>query len=79
MNNIADILSRKQFFDTLKVSEVEHFVNYVVSNSIPKTLQFHETRETTQNNQILTKVCNAIINNRWRFYKNNMRMIPYYV
>ena len=79
MNNIADILSRKPIFDTPKVSEAEHFVNYVVPNSIPKTLQFHEIRETTQNNQILTKVCNATINNRWRFYKNNMRMKPYHV
>ena len=35
MNNIADILSR--IFDTTKVNETENFVNYVVSNSIPKT------------------------------------------
>ena len=27
MNNIADILSRKLFFDTPKVNEAEHFVN----------------------------------------------------
>ena len=47
LNNIADILSRKPFFDTPKVNEAEHFVNYVVSNSIPKTLTFHEIREAT--------------------------------
>ena len=41
MNNIADILSRKPFFDTPKVNEAEHFVNYVVLNSAPKTLKFH--------------------------------------
>ena len=35
MNNIADILLRKPFFDTPKVNEAEHFVNYVVLNSIP--------------------------------------------
>ena len=39
---MADILSRKPFFGTSKVKEVEHFVNYVVSNSITKTLKFHE-------------------------------------
>ena len=42
LNNIADILSRKPFFDTPKVNKAEHFVNYVVSNLIPKTLTFHE-------------------------------------
>ena len=67
LTNIADILSRKPFFDTPKVNEAEHFVNYVVSNSIPKTLTFHEIREATQNDQILAKVCDAINNNRWRF------------
>ena len=40
LNNLADILSRKPFFDRSKVNEAEHFVNYVVSNSIPKTLIF---------------------------------------
>ena len=47
LTNIADILSRKPFFDTPKVNETEHFVNYVVSNSIPKTLTFYEIREGT--------------------------------
>ena len=28
INNIADILLRKSFFDTHKVNEAEHFVNY---------------------------------------------------
>ena len=37
MNNISDILSRKPFFDTPKANEAEHFVNYVASNSLPKT------------------------------------------
>ena len=63
MNNIADILSR--IFDTTKVNETENFVNYVVSNSIPKTQKFHEIREAAQNDQmILTKVGDAINNNR---------------
>ena len=35
--SIADILSRKPFFDTPKVNEAKHFVNYVVSDSKPKT------------------------------------------
>ena len=48
MNNIPDILSRESFFGTPKVNEAEHFVNYVVSNSIRKTLKFHEIQETTQ-------------------------------
>ena len=47
LNNIADVLSRKPFFDTTKINEAEHFVNYTVSNSIPKTLTFHEIREAT--------------------------------
>ena len=38
INNTADILSRAPFFDTPKVNEAEHFVNYIVSNSKPKTL-----------------------------------------
>ena len=42
LNNIADILSRKTFFDTPKSNEDEHFVNYVVSNLTPKKLAFHE-------------------------------------
>ena len=63
MNNIADILSRKPFFDTSKVNGAKHFVNYVISNSIPKTLKFHEIRETTQSDQIQTKVRDAINNN----------------
>ena len=62
MNNIA-ILSRKPFFDTPRVNAAEHFVNYVVSNSVPKALKFHEIREATQNNQILIKICGAINNN----------------
>ena len=41
MNNIADILSRKPFFDKPKVNEAEHFVNYITSNFITKTLKFH--------------------------------------
>ena len=45
----------------------------------PKTLKFHEIREATQNDQIFTKVCDAAINNRWRFYKNNIHMKCYYV
>ena len=64
MKNIADILSRKPSFDTPKVNEAEHFVNYVVSNSLPTTLKL---------------VCDVINNNRWRFYKNNIHMKPYYV
>ena len=67
LNNAADILSRKPFFDTPKVNEAEYFVNYVVSNLIPKTLTCHEIREAIQNDQILAKVCDAINNNRWRF------------
>ena len=69
MNNIADILSRKLFFGTPKVNEAEHFVNNVVSNSVPKTLKFHEIREATQNDEILLKVCDTINNNRWSFIK----------
>ena len=61
LNNIGDILSRKPFFDTAKVNEAEYFVNYVAS--IPKTLTFHEIRQATQNDQILSKVCDAINNN----------------
>ena len=64
LNNIADVLSRKPFFDTPKINEAEYFVNYAVSNSIPKTLTFHEIREATQNDQIFAKVCDAINNNR---------------
>ena len=64
LNNIADILSRRPFFVTLKLNEAEHFVNYVVSKSIRKTLTFHEIREATQNDQILVKVCDAINNIR---------------
>ena len=79
LNNIADILSGKPFFDTPTVNEAEHFVNYVVSNSMPKTLTFHEIREATQNNHILGKVCDAINNNRWRFYENDIHVKPYYV
>ena len=74
LTNIADILSRKPFFDTPKVNEAEHFVNYVVSNSISKTLTFHEIREATQNDQILAKVCDVINSNRWRFYKNDIHI-----
>ena len=79
LNNIADILSRKPFFDIPKVNETEHFVNYVVSNSTPKTLTYHEIREATQNEQILAKVCDAINNNRWKFYKNDIHVKQYYV
>ena len=68
---------KKPFFDTPKVNEAEHFVNYVVLNSIPKTLKFHEIREAIQNDQILAKVCDAVNNNRWRFYKNDIHMKPY--
>ena len=49
MSNIADIISRKPFFDTPKANEVEHFVTYVALNFVPKTLKFHEIREATQN------------------------------
>ena len=41
--------------------------------------KFREIREVTQNDEILTKVCDAINNNRWRFYKNDIHMKPYYV
>ena len=69
MNNIADVLSRILFFGTPKVNEAEHFVNNVVSNSIPKTLKFHEIREASQNDEILIKVSDTINNNRWSFIK----------
>ena len=42
-------------------------------------MTFHEIREATQNDQILAKVCDAINNNRWRFYKNDIHIKPYYV
>ena len=42
-------------------------------------MKFHEIREATQNDQTLAKVCDAINNNRWRFYKNDIQMKPYYV
>ena len=54
MNNIADVLLRKQFFNTPRVTKAEHFVNFVVSNSVPKTLKFHKSREATQIDVILT-------------------------
>ena len=63
INNITDILWRKPFFDTPIVNQVEPSVNYVVSNSISKTSKFFEISEATQNNQILTKVCDTIIIN----------------
>ena len=44
-----------------------------------KTLKFHEIREAIQNDQILIKVCDAIINNRWRLYKNDIHLKPYYI
>ena len=40
--NIADILSRKPYFDPPKRNEAEHFINYVVTNAIPKTVTFTE-------------------------------------
>ena len=79
MNNIADILLRKSSFGTPKVNEAEHFINYVVLNSIPKSLKFHEIREAVQNDQILTRICDVIINNWWRFYKDNNHIKSYYV
>ena len=79
MNNIADILLRKPFFDTPKVNGVEHFVNYVVSISVPKNLNFYQIQEATQNDKILTKVRDAISNNRWRFYNKDIHITPYYV
>ena len=42
-------------------------------------MTFHEIREATQNDQILAKVCDAITNNRWRSYKNDIHIKPYYV
>ena len=66
--NIVDILLTKPLFDTPKVNEAEYFLNYVVSNSIRKTLKFLEIPEATQNDQILTKVCDTMNNNRRRFY-----------
>ena len=54
MNNIADVLLRKQFFNTPRVTKAEHFVDLVVSNSVPKTLKFHKSREATQNDVIFT-------------------------
>ena len=72
LNNIADILSRKPFFGTTNVNEGEHFVKYVVSKLIPKILTFLEFRKESQNDQILAKVCDAITNNQWRFYKKDI-------
>ena len=47
---------------------------------IPKTLKFHEIWEVTQSDQILTKVPNAINNNRCRFYKNDIHIkSSYYI
>ena len=60
INNAADILTKIPLFKAPGVTEAEHFVNYVLSNSIPKTLKLHEIREATQNDQIYTKVCDAI-------------------
>ena len=77
MKNIADILSESHFFNTPKKHEAEHSVNYIVSNSIPKTLKFYEIQEATQSDQILTEVCDVKINNRWRFHKNDIHMKPY--
>ena len=76
LNNIADILSRKPFFDPPNINEAAHFVSYVVSKSIPKTMTFHKIREATQNDQILAKVCDTINNNQWRFYKNDIHLKP---
>ena len=59
MNNIADILSESNFFVTPKENEAEHLVNYVVSNSIRKTLKVYEIREAIQNDQIPTEVCDG--------------------
>ena len=42
-------------------------------------MTFHEIREATQNDQILAKVCDVITNNRWRSYKNDIHIKPYYV
>ena len=42
-------------------------------------MKCHEVREATQNDEILTMVCDAINNNRWKFYKNDIHMKPYYV
>ena len=72
LNNIADILSRKPFFDTTNVNEGELLVTYVVSNSIPKIMTFHECRGATQKDQILAKVCDPKSNNQWRFYKKDV-------
>ena len=64
----------KAIFDTPKANEAKHSVNYVVWNSIHKTLKFHKIREATQNGQILTKICDAIFNNQCRFYKSDIHM-----
>lgn len=77
MNSITGILTTVPFLYTPKVNAAEHFVIYVISSCIPKTLKFLEIRETTQNYQILTKVCDAIDKNQWKFYKNNIHLKPY--
>lgn len=45
----AEILGIKPFFNTPKLNEAESFVDNVVSNSIFKSLKFHEIWDATQN------------------------------
>ena len=40
-------------------------------------MKLHEIREATQNDEVLTKVCDAITNNWWRFYKSDIHMKGY--
>lgn len=40
-------LIQKSFFVTPNLNKADHFDNYVISSSVPKTLKFHEIREVT--------------------------------
>ena len=74
--NIADILSRKPVSKPPKVNQGEEFVNYIISNSIPKSILLEDIKAAYGSDPPLLQTMKYVKSGIWK--SSNSEIAQYY-
>lgn len=66
-DNISDVLSRQPLANLSKkrIDDVEHYINFVIANAVPRAVQFQAILEESKVDSELSRVVKCLEKNEW--------------
>ena len=61
----ADYLSRHPDSESTETEAVEHFVNMIMTHSVPKASTIRDIQVATANDATLQKIINCVLTDKW--------------